>query len=279
LSLKHLLLCAVALFLTSTEIFAQRGASFDGSATPSDSLTQGFPGYFDTNVARKGSLVVEFPPMLMGLVPTPFTAVDYGVSDTLTVGTNAVLTTLPWLFGVKGASLKIRSLVVGDHAQQGSATYYTGGLSASQGSTTANMYYHLFTWNHSWSFREIHQISLHGNYTRINFELGTTKDLNHQEINLSTMQAGAGYGYRLNHKWGFRINGVTSILQSIELDNAGASIVQSSNPNKIGAATSIAVAQFDLRSRPDWLFGFGAIGFSVSGVSTAAPWFTWATRW
>jgi hypothetical protein len=269
---------ASASFIDSQRAFGQRGQSYGGHAKPWSANTQGFPGYFDSNMAEENSLVVEFPPMLLGIVPTPFIAVDYGVTETLTVGTNAAWTVLPYLFGAKSLSVKARTLLIGDQSEQASATYY-GGVISIPTDTSLNAYYHILTWNHAWRIASSHTLSAHGNLIRMNLEQGTIRDLNHAQLNFDAMMLGAGYGYEFNERWSLRGNGIITAYQSIEADTAAATFNQSLNIKSISSYTSIATAQFEYRSSEKWLFGFGATRFGFAGNSLGAPWFTWARRW
>lgn len=265
-------------FIGTSPSFAQRGYEYDSDASPWEEPASGFPGYFDTQVANKNSVVVEFPPMIYGLIPTPFMAVDYGLTDTLTIGTNAIFTTAPWLFGARGVSLKIRSLIYGDEDQQSAWTYYAGYLSATgRVSLTAN--YHTFTWNHAWALAPRHSVTAHLNYHRMSLEVGTMSSLDHASIFLSTLVIGGGYDFMLTRKWSFRADTLVSVYQNIEADTASASIDLSSNLSKAKGSTAELVAQVQFRPVDKWLFGLGGTGVFVGGVTGAAPWFTWARKW
>lgn len=110
--------------------FGQRGGSYANDQQQNwDSASAGFPGYYDANVVEEGHFVVEFPPVIWGIIPTPFMAVDYGVTKTFTVGTNAIFSTVPWLLQSKGGAVKLRSLLYGTESHQSAGTYYTGFLS------------------------------------------------------------------------------------------------------------------------------------------------------
>lgn len=272
------LLFFASLFIISSTAAAQRGGSYGENAKPWESTSQGFPGYFDTNVARKGSLVVEFPPMIFGILPTPFVAVDYGVTDTLTIGTNGVVSALPWLLNGEGASIKIRSLLLGDETEQSAVTYY-GGIIRIHGKTQINSYYHVMTWNHAWRIGSRHTIGARANYIRLNVELGEETDLNHADLGFSSFMTGAGYGFEINPRWALRADAIASLYQSIEADTVAISFNQSSSLRKPKSTTLIGVGQVEYHPFEDWLFGLGVTGFNVGGAGAAAPWFTWATRW
>jgi hypothetical protein len=277
LKYQKVFLCLV-LYLTQSEIFAQRGGSYTDTSSPWNSSTQGFPGYFDTNMAKPKSLVVEFPPMILGIIPTPSTAVDYGVSETLTVGTNAIVTTIPWLFRARGFSLKVRSLMYGDESQQSAMTYYAGFLSSNT-STELLANYHVFTWNHAWRFAPSQSLYGHANFHRINIELNNIDELNHAMIHLTTFLIGGGYEYEFSNTWSLRGDVLGSIYQNLEADSAVSTVNLSASITNPKAFTAIGTFQVQYHPFENWLFGFGATGVSLGGYTGALPWFTWSKRW
>ena len=268
----------LVLIVSAGTAMGQRGASYDGQAKPWDSTSQGFPGYFDTNVARKGTFVLEFPPMIWGILPVPSISSDYGVTDTLTVGTNALIASFPWLLGAQGGSIKVRSLLVGTSEQQAAVTYYGGGL-AFHGETPFSLYYHLMTWNHAWGLGTDHTLAAHANYLKVNLEQGSIQDLKHAELSLSALMFGAGYGYFINSRWSLRLDGVASVYQTIDADTAAISLNQSSSIKNVKSVTLIGMSQIEYHPFPNWLFGVGITGLGIGGSGGGAPWFTWSKRW
>jgi hypothetical protein len=274
INVAAVIFCTIIPSLTAV---AQRGSTFEGDAKPWQSPSQGFPGYFDTNVAAKGSVVVDFPPILV-IIPMPFMAVDYGVSDTFTVGTNAILTTVPWLFGAVGGTIKIRSLLYGDETHQSAGTYYGGVIATTRG-TPLKFYYQVMTWNHSYRLGARHSLSGHVNYTRFNVAYGEETSLERISISQASLMLGGGYGFQISPTWALRLNGISPVIQSIDADTTTAALSQSQTLGNTKSASAIYVAQAEYRASDAWLLGFGLLGFSASGSDAVAPWFSWARRW
>jgi hypothetical protein len=120
--------CLVA-GLAHSAAFAQRGQNNLYSPERSreaESASSHVPGFFDTELAREGEFIAEFPTLTM----------DYGISERWTLGTNALST----LFGIsallqtKGAgatpafSLKSRHALFADSGWKGTATGYFHGI-------------------------------------------------------------------------------------------------------------------------------------------------------
>lgn len=261
----------------ASQSFAQRGAKYEGTAHPWEAPSQGFPGYFDTNVVDPGKIVLEFPPLIYGIVPMPSMALDYGMSETLTIGTNSLVTTLPWLFGAQGVSLKARSLMIGSSEHQSAATVYAGYLSA-QGKTPVSLIYQNATWNHAWRPAEAHTITGHANYLRMSAELGKASQLNRSEISITTLLLGGGYGYTISPKMDIRGTVAATVYSSFDVSTPAADITQSSTAQQLTQPNRIAQLQYEYHTSTDWLIGVGFIHLYVSGVSATAPWLTFALR-
>lgn len=256
---------------------AQRGASYEGNSHAWNAPSRGFPGYFDTNVADKGSMVLELPPLIYGLIPMPSTAFDYGVTESLTVGTNALLTTLPWLFGAQGAAIKARSLLIGTAEHQSAATVYAGFLSA-QGTTPVNAVYENATWNHSWRPASAHTITGHLNYLRLDGNIGKKNDLKYMSLSVTTFLVGVGYGYEISPIMGVRGMVTSTAYSSIDIMTTVADLSQTSSPAITKNPNRLAQVQFEYHTSGDWLVGVGAIHGYFSGAGATAPWLTFAFR-
>ncbi|NBO38847.1 hypothetical protein EBU99_09715 [bacterium] len=104
--------------------FAQRGSDYVSHRPISETPSSGIPGFFDTETASAGSLVFDVPSL----------SIDYGISEHLTLGTNAVavLSTSLWLAnGGKSATpivmLKARYRIFSQEGWTSSVTGYGGG--------------------------------------------------------------------------------------------------------------------------------------------------------
>lgn len=271
-------ICVTLISCFSSHALAQRGARYEGNAHPWDSPTRGFPGYFDTNVAEKGSWVVELPPLIYGAIPMPSTEVDYGVSESLTVGSNALLTTVPWLFGAQGASIKVRSLLVGTPEHQSVATVYAGYLGVYNRTPTGSGLYENATWNHSWRPAREHTITGHINYLRLDGSLGKSSDLNYARVSVTTLMLGAGYGYEINEQWNIRGMIATTAYSSLDIMTSLADLSQTTSPAITKNPNRLGQLQLEFHTVTDWLVGFGAIHGYFSGSGGTVPWLTFAFR-
>ena len=263
----------------SSQAFAQRGADYTGTGKPWDSNTQGFPGFFDTNMAAPGSIVTETP-ALFWIIPTPSLSVDYGVNESLTVGTNALVTGLPWIFGGNGISLKVRSLIYGSDTNQSTATLYTGYIHFRNNSDPVYSNYQVATWNHAWRPSARHTFSTQVMYFRLALDSGSSSSINHAKVAATLGTLGGGYGLRLTERWGMGLNAFFSAYTGFEIDSAGASMDQQSKA--LSSDSTILFLRFltDCRLSENWLLSFGIVGIGTSGSGlTPGPWISAAKRW
>jgi hypothetical protein len=269
------ILLFVFFFILPKHSFAQRGEPYQGGATPWESPTQGFPGYFDTNMVAEGGFVTEFPPVII-ILPTPFLAFDYGVTDTLTVGTNAIFSTLPWILGGVGASVKVRSLMYGTESNQSAATYYGGYLASYKGSPI-KAYYQLMTWNHAYRPISRHTIYGHAHYTRINVEIGQESSLDRMSASQTSLMIGGGYSFDINSAWTIRGNALIPTIQSLDLDTSSMTATQSQLIGQSGSV--LGVVQTEFKSSEQALWGIGLTNVTLNDSRATIPWITLAIKW
>jgi hypothetical protein len=257
----------------SSVVYAQRGETLSSDPTVFTNPGQGYPGFFDTNFADKGSLVVEWPPVIFPLLPMPSIAMDYGATDSLTVGTNAIVTTLPWLVGARGLSLKARQLIHSSETMRSAATVYGGYIGADEFSSTWQM----FTYNHSWKLAPSHILSGQAMYLNFGVESGKSSSINYTNLRLTSLALGGGYQYVMNESATISNYLLLPGLTSIESDTVGANLSASLDASSGQMVWGIARSSFDIR-QDQWTFSMGGI-YMHGIVKQVLPWFSAATRW
>ncbi len=258
---------------TATGVMAQRGEVTSGSPSQFSNPNQGYPGFFDTNFAEQGSLVVEFPPIMLPLLPTPSLAVDYGVTDTLTVGTNALVSTLPWLFGARGLSFKARTLIYGNDSVQHVATVYGSYI----GSKEFTASWQLFTSNNSWKLAPRHIVTAQGMLMHFGLELGSKSSINYTNIQLSTLTLGGGYQFIVTDLASISTYFLLPALTSMEADSVGANINAKIDARSGNLTAAILRSSLDFRN-DDWLYSLGGL-YAYGLTASISPWLSATTRW
>jgi len=257
----------------STAVYAQRGETPSSDPTVFKTPGDGYPGFFDTNFADKGSLVVEWPPVIFPLIPMPSIAMDYGATESLTIGTNALVTTIPWLVGARGLSFKARQLIYSSETMRSAATVYGGYIGASEFSMT----YQMFTYNHSWKPAPRHIISGQAMYMNFGFESGKTSSIDYTNLRLSTLSLGGGYQFILGERTAISSYVLLPAITSMEADTVGANLSQNMDASSGKMTWGIARASMDFR-RERWTFSLGGI-YMHGMIKNVLPWFSAATRW
>lgn len=252
-------------------VIAQRGEILEAKSELFTNPTQGFPGFFDTNMAAKDSLVVEWPPIILPIIPVPSIAVDYGVSDTLTVGTNALVTTVPWLLGAKGVSAKARSLIYGSETMQSVATVYAGYIGAKDLSTS----WQVLTSNTAWKIGSKHIVAAQATIINLGVEMGAPSSLDYTNLRLSTLGLGGGYQHLLSETTAISTYLLAPALTSVEADTVSTNLNANFDVSSGNAMWGVARTSVDYRS-DEWVYSLGAM--YVHGLYRGLlPWFS-ATR-
>jgi hypothetical protein len=258
---------------TATLTYAQRGEMTTGKPSEFTNPTQGFPGFFDTNFAEKGSIVVEWPPLILPIIPTPSLAVDYGVSDTLTVGTNALVTTIPWLVGARGLSLKVRTLVAGSDTMQSAATLYAGYI----GANNLSVSWQVFSSNNAWKLAPRHIVSAQALIMNLGLESGSKTSLDYTNLQASTLTLGGGYQFLISNSMAISTYFMAPVLTSLESDTVGASISAKLDARSGQLMWGMLRSSLDIHAS-SWVYSLG--GMYVYGLTnTVLPWFSATKRW
>lgn len=257
----------------SADAFGQRGAMRPGSPSSFTTPNQGYPGFFDTNMVDHGSVVVEWPPIILPIIPMPSIALDYGVSDTLTVGTNALISTVPWMLGAKGFSIKARTLVYGTETMQSVATVYGGYIGATEFASS----WELVTSNTAWKLAPRHVISGQLMFMNFGAEVGKETSAEYTNLRLSSAAAGAGYQFLLTEETAISSYLLGALSTSVESDTVAANLSADLNVTSGDALWGIARISADIKTG-DWLYSLG--GVYIHGLGgNILPWFSATRRW
>lgn len=265
--------------LCSTQTLAQRGEIADSSPAVFKSPTQGYPGFFDTNMSEPQTMVIEWPPVILPFIPVPSIAMDYGVNERLTLGTNALLTSIPWLLGIKSGAIKARSLLFGNEFMQSTATAYLGYFGASSG---FSMYWQIFTSNNAWKVSPSHIVSANAAFVNFGLEAGDLKKTDYTSVQLSTLAASLGHQYLLGENSSISTYVMLPAWSSINIDTVAAAFDINSNASSGDTMWAMARMSFDLRSEP-WvysiggMYNYGSVKDLLPRTAGLLPWFS-ATR-
>jgi hypothetical protein len=256
---------------------AQRGETLEAKPALLTSPTQGYPGFFDTNMAEPGALIVEWPPIILPIIPVPSIAVDYGVNERLTVGTNALLSFLPWIAGVKSATVKARTLLYGTESMQSTATAYLGYFGGSM-----NMYWQLLTSNNAWKLSPDNIVSANAAFINFGLESGDLKGTDYTSIQLTTGAIGGGHQYLWDETISISTYVMLPIWTSVNMDTSAAAFDLNGDASRGNLMWGLARMSVDYRSEP-WVYSLGAMYNTGSAnellpnSTGILPWFS-ATR-
>jgi hypothetical protein len=265
-------------FWFSCWMMASRAAAQRGEINPArpSALAEhaaGYPGFFDTNLADEGSLVVEWPPILLPLFPIPSIAVDYGVTETLTVGTNAIVAAVPWLVGARGLSLKLRTLVTGHANMQSTATFYANYI----GSHTLNSSWQLLTSNNAWKVNSRHIVSGQAMLMNLGLSSGSESDVDYTNLRLTSVAIGAGYQFLVSETAAISANLLVPGYTNIEADSVAANLNMNLDARSGRLLWGFGRASLDIR-RDEWIYSIG--GVYLYGIASGIqPWCSATTRW
>ena len=187
--------------------YAQRGQSFsEQSSTPQHNLA-GFPSFFNSTVAKKGSYVFEIPTL----------SFDYGISENFTLGVNFLAPSLIYsLLEVYSFAMKARYNLFSNEAFSWSATIYPH-LSLKQ----TQDYLRIYTLTSNFSYHVTSQLSF--DLSLIFSALSEQNILNKIDIGTSSSEVSLYWifissNYFFNESFGVETNLGLSLYQSAKVD-------------------------------------------------------------
>lgn len=265
--------------INSSFVFAQRGETLEARPSIFNTPTTGYPGFFDTNMAKEGDVVVEWPPIIFPMIPMPSIAVDYGVNERLTVGTNALLTLVPWALGMKSVTLKARTLLYGNETMQSAISGYLGYFSQAGGTST---YWQILSTNNAWKLSPNHIFAANAAFINFGLEDEDLTKTEYANVHLTTATIGGGHQYIWSDTTSISTYLMLPISTAIQVDSAAIALDLNGNLSQGAPMWVLARMSLDLRSDP-WVYSFGAYYTSgvakelLLGTSGVVPWFS-ATR-
>lgn len=266
-------------YCQATALYAQRGELAQARPSIFTTPTQGYPGFFDTNMAEPETMVIEWPPVILPFIPVPSIAMDYGLNERLTLGTNALMTAVPWLLGIQSAAVKARTLLYGSESMQSTATAYVGYLG---GGKSLTLYWQMLTSNNAWKVSPSHVLSANAAFVNFGLEAGDLKSTDYASIQLSTAAISGGHQYIINDTMAISSYVMIPVWTSVNVDTISAALDLDTNARKGDAMWGMVRASFDMRSDL-WVYSFGglynhgALKDMFSKSAGIAPWFS-ATR-
>ena len=187
---QYLIIGVVLIF--SSQAFAYRGQGYSEQTLPPQKFTSFSPGYFDTNLAPKGRLLGELPTFAM----------DYGLTENLTIGTSA-LPMLATSFGKPVVYLKMRYRFFSNRRVSSAITGYGSGFWFSDSMDMPNTSNALstrggflgLTSNTSIYLKNNHVLTFHLTAFRFRIsEVDLQRDLT-TDFNIYALAPGVGYQY------------------------------------------------------------------------------------
>lgn len=240
-----------ALFKPS-ECFAQRGQDYIQQSNSIQTQLDGYPGFFDTEMAPRQTAVIEIPTSSM----------DFGINENLTVGTNA-LSALTALQGLKKTLIfgKVRYRIFSDKYLRSTITLnsiFSVPFLYKENSTK------VFSLTNNYSF--ITNENLWYDFS-INFAMLSNESLNkeihqryYEKIDAKLVTLTAGFHFFPYTSFGFQSHMTLPIYLNAMIDSPGLSLnFQSNNLDPINQFLGLRIlADYKIN---DWsLFSFGALG-------------------
>jgi hypothetical protein len=248
--MKILLWCRIAILtyaaLAGISALAQRGGRYATYAQSPPQHTTGFPGFFDTEVAPAGGFSFDVPSM----------AVDYGLSERLTIGVNA-WSLVALQTGFLGAIFKARYLLFGSESTTFALTTYGGGFL-----TGGDQYSYLgaFSLNVTTILGERQSLGASLFLTRLGVRAGTFGEVDYAHLSLTNAFIAGRYRYDFGQM--FSLEGLigSSVVSALDIDSAGvalqAQVFGSSSPLLLGRVSfDLRLGQLFLLSPQLYLFG------------------------
>lgn len=272
----------------ASRAFAQRGGAYTLDGTPPTTPASGFPGMFDSNVADKGSFVLDIPTL----------SADYGLTENVTIGTNGLFLGL-LVAGLPSVYLKTRYRFLTTESLASSFTVYggysTNRVGSAAGKTTFDGYLTGASNNTTYYFSERSYLNAFFYYLKLGLNARAEENLEYQNTSITTLLAGASYQYWVTKWFGPQALVALSAYNSIVLDSStiSASASLGRGVGVSGFAFIRVLGEFRLGR---WLLSPGLISFlgmggqSSSGEdgsdsedggsgSSLSPWMSATVKW
>jgi hypothetical protein len=274
------LVLSLSVLLLSAPAPAQRGFSSE-EPVPLKNESAGFPGFHDTYLVNKGEYVSDLGSLIYFVVPIPSVTLDYGLTDTTTIGTNIPLSIFPWSVGGYGGSFKTRTLFYGTPRWQSTLTWYGAYFGASTDAQQILFYYNMLTSNTAYVLDERNILTAQLGYFGL---AGSQTPTNNAELastaEVSTSFLGANLEHVYSPTTSFHTSLVLPLYLDMNVDTPGSSTTLGMVSGTV--ATSFLYGKFaaDFRINPDWVITTGLAMFSVPAQTLeTVPWLGAQVRW
>ena len=252
---------------------AQRGFGYATQQTPAVTPLTGYPGFFDANVAEKNGFVFDLPTF----------AGDYGVSENITVGSNALLA-IPWLSSVPMFYGKARYRFFSDKQLASALTVYAGFLTEKNKykDHTSRSTYTAAVVSNTTTFYLSDKTTLTGFLfgALLYAQVGTPGNLEYTKANFNFSFAGLNLQHWVTDWLGPQIVAFTTLHYSAEVDSTGASL--SADNGVLSASKNFVVVRGLLELRAgNWLLSPGGALLLAPGAgrTVAVPYFSGTVKW
>jgi|GEM_PF-4119260 len=245
----------------SSAAYAQRGGTYTLDGEPPTTRASGFPGLFDSNVAERGSFVLDIPSL----------AVDYGLTDNMTIGTSGVMA-LALALGSPALYVKARYRFLTSPTIASAFTAYSGYLTNRVGSrdTTLDAYLVGVSNNTTYYFSERSYLNAFFFYLKVGANQNKEDDGEYANASFSTLLFGASYQHWLNGVLGPQATLGLSVYQNLSIDSSTVAVSEN-----IGGVGGLASGMLFLRLTPElrlgrWLLSPSLIGYVDLGKASSS---------
>lgn len=252
--------------------YAQRGSQnpLPNTDVPPSTANDGFPGFFDTNMANPGSAVFDFPTFNF----------DYGLNEKLTIGANS----LGALFLVSTftpvISAKARYRLLSTEKMRDTLTVYGTYAKLKETEKTPSTLFEaiLMTNNFVYYFNEHSQIYVSTVVGRLQLTESVLSEINYQKISLSPVIVSVGYQHFFTDRIGVSPLLIYNFLSNVQLDSAQAA-VSSSNSTAIGSSNLMLRVTLDVKLGNSFLLSAYQLSTITDEGLSSLPWVSFMYRW
>lgn len=247
---------------------SQRGLPFPQSAPPA-TPTDGFPGFFDSNMADKGTIVADLPTF----------QVDYGINEKWTVGVNGLALAVGVASSAPSVVVKARYRLFSNESFRNALTTYLGyiDLPSKEDNNKLRMSTVLFSNNTTFYLTPSFHLNSFVIVGFTDLTQGKESTVNYAKASVTPVVVGAGANYFLGRVIGFSALGLYNVYTTIEIDTSEMAIDFSTSPLAHSSTYAIKLAS-DIRLG-DFLLSPYAFFYFSAGTASTIPFLNLMYRW
>lgn len=252
--------------------YAQRGSQMPlpNSDVPPATANDGFPGFFDTNMANTNSFVFDVPTFNF----------DYGVNEKLTIGANGIGALFLVTTFTPILSAKLRYRLFSTENMRDTLTVY--GTYAKLRKTPKNpstMFEAVvMTNNFTYYFNERSQIYASTLVGRLQYTESVSSEIDYQKLSLTPVIVSVGYQHFFTERLGLSPLLIYNFLSKVQLDSAQAA-VSTSNSAAASSSNLMIRVNLDVKLGDSFLLSAYQLStFTDEGLSSL-PWVSFMYRW